>query len=133
MERRAFGAAGSRVVVEEFMIGQEISWFVLSNGGDVMTLATAEDHKAVFDGDRGPNTGGMGCYSPVAVFDEALEKRVMETIVRPTLAALAGRGCPVSRRPLCGPHADGAGPESRRVQLPLRRSRVSGAHGAGAG
>jgi phosphoribosylamine---glycine ligase len=94
MERRAFGAAGARVVVEEFMIGQEISWFVLSNGGDVMALAAAEDHKAVFDGDRGPNTGGMGCYSPVAVFDEALEKRVMETIVRPTLAALAGEGAP---------------------------------------
>jgi phosphoribosylamine--glycine ligase len=94
MERRAFGAAGARVVVEEFMIGQEVSFFVLSNGGDVMTLAAAEDHKAVFDGDRGPNTGGMGCYSPVAVFDEALEKRVLETIVRPTLAALAGEGAP---------------------------------------
>ena len=94
MQRRAFGAAGARVVVEEFMIGQEISWFVLSNGGDVMALAAAEDHKAVFDGDRGPNTGGMGCYSPVAGFDEALEKRVMETIVRPTLAALAGEGAP---------------------------------------
>jgi phosphoribosylamine---glycine ligase len=94
MERRAFGAAGARVVVEEFMVGQEISFFALSNGVDVVPLAAAEDHKAVFDGDRGPNTGGMGCYSPVAVFDEALEKRVMETIVRPTLAALAGEGAP---------------------------------------
>jgi len=94
MERRAFGAAGARVVVEEFMVGQEVSFFVLSNGGDVMALAAAEDHKAIFDGDRGPNTGGMGCYSPVAVFDEALEKRVMETIVRPTLAALAREGAP---------------------------------------
>jgi phosphoribosylamine--glycine ligase len=94
MERRAFGAAGARVVVEEFMIGQEVSFFVLSNGSDVTTLAAAEDHKAVFDGDRGPNTGGMGCYSPVAVFDEALEKRVLETIVRPTLAALAREGAP---------------------------------------
>jgi phosphoribosylamine--glycine ligase len=92
MEQRAFGAAGARVVVEEFMIGQEVSFFALSNGGDVMGLAAAEDHKTVFDGDRGPNTGGMGCYSPVAAFDEALEKRVMETIVRPTLAALAGEG-----------------------------------------
>ncbi len=92
MEQRAFGAAGARVVVEEFMVGQEVSFFVLSNGHDVMPLAAAEDHKAVFDGDRGPNTGGMGCYSPVAVFDEALEKRVMETIVRPTLAALAREG-----------------------------------------
>jgi len=94
LERRAFGAAGARVVVEEFMVGQEVSFFVLSNGGDVMALAAAEDHKAIFDGDRGPNTGGMGCYSPVAEFDEALEKRVMETIVRPTLAALAREGAP---------------------------------------
>src|SRR5690349_20097907 len=94
MERRAFGAAGACVVVEEFMVGQEISFFALANGVDVLPLAAAEDHKAVFDGDRGPNTGGMGCYSPVAVFDEALEKRVMETIVRPTLAALAREGAP---------------------------------------
>jgi phosphoribosylamine--glycine ligase len=92
MERRAFGAAGTRVVVEEFMVGQEISFFALANGADVVPLAAAEDHKAVFDGDRGPNTGGMGCYSPVPVFDESLEKRVMETIVRPTLAALAAEG-----------------------------------------
>ena len=94
MEQRAFGTAGARVVVEEFMTGQEVSFFVLSNGSDVMALAAAEDHKAVFDGDRGPNTGGMGCYSPVLAFDEALEKRVMETIVRPTLAALAREGAP---------------------------------------
>ena len=94
MERRAFGAAGARVVVEEFMTGQEVSFFVLSNGADVMALAAAEDHKTVFDGDRGPNTGGMGCYSPVAAFDAALEKQVMETIVRPTLAALAAEGAP---------------------------------------
>jgi len=94
MERKAFGAAGARVVVEEFMLGQEVSFFALSNGGDAIPLAAAEDHKAIFDGDRGPNTGGMGCYSPVAAFDEALEKRVMETIVRPTLAALAREGAP---------------------------------------
>ena len=94
MEQRAFGAAGARVVVEEFMTGQEVSFFVLSNGGDVLALAAAEDHKTVFDGDRGPNTGGMGCYSPVTTFDEAIEKRVMETIVRPTLVALAREGAP---------------------------------------
>jgi len=94
MERRTFGAAGARVVVEEFMVGQEVSFFALANGSDVLPLAAAEDHKAVFDGDRGPNTGGMGCYSPVAAFDEALEKRVMETIVRPTLTALADEGAP---------------------------------------
>jgi len=94
MERRAFGGAGARVVVEEFMVGREVSFFALANGDDAVPLAAAEDHKTVFDGDRGPNTGGMGCYSPVAAFDEAIEKRVMETIVRPTLAALAGEGAP---------------------------------------
>jgi phosphoribosylamine---glycine ligase len=92
MERRAFGASGARVVVEEFMVGQEVSFFVLANGHDALPLAAAEDHKTVFDGDLGPNTGGMGCYSPVAAFDDALEKRVMETIVRPTLAGLAREG-----------------------------------------
>jgi phosphoribosylamine---glycine ligase len=94
IETKAFGAAGARVVVEEFLSGEEVSFFALSNGMDAISLAAAEDHKAVFDGDRGPNTGGMGAYSPVAAFDEALEKRVMETIVRPTLAALAREGAP---------------------------------------
>ena len=94
MERRAFGLSGARVVVEEFMVGQEVSFFVLANGIDALPLAAAEDHKTVFDGDRGPNTGGMGCYSPVASFDDGVEKRVMETIVRPTLAALAREGAP---------------------------------------
>jgi phosphoribosylamine---glycine ligase len=94
MERRAFGPSGARVVVEEFMVGQEVSFFALANGDDALPLAAAEDHKAVSDGDRGPNTGGMGCYSPVAVFDDVLEKRVMETIVRPTLTALAREGAP---------------------------------------
>jgi phosphoribosylamine--glycine ligase len=94
MERRAFGLSGARVVVEEFMVGQEVSFFVLANGSDALPLAAAEDHKTVFDGDRGPNTGGMGCYSPVASFDEGVEKQVMETIVRPTLAALTREGAP---------------------------------------
>ena len=94
MERRGFGAAGARVVVEELMIGDEVSFFVLSNGHDAIALAAAQDHKTIFDGDRGPNTGGMGACSPVGVFDEPLEKRVMETIVRPTLAALASEGAP---------------------------------------
>src|SRR5262249_37099715 len=94
MERRAFGLSGARVVVEEFMVGQEVSFFVLANGSDALPLAAAEDHKTVFDRDQGPNTGGMGCYSPVASFDEGVEKRVMETIVQPTLAALAREGAP---------------------------------------
>jgi phosphoribosylamine--glycine ligase len=94
MERRVFGPSGGRVVVEEFMAGREVSFFVLANGNDAMPLAAAEDHKTIFDGDRGPNTGGMGCYSPVPAFDDAFEKRVMDTIVRPTLSALAREGAP---------------------------------------
>ena len=94
MERATFGAAGATVVVEEFLWGEEVSFFALANGDDVLPLAAARDHKTVLDGDQGPNTGGMGAYSPVASFDAAMEHRVMETIVRPTIAALAKEGAP---------------------------------------
>ena len=94
MERAAFGAAGATVVVEEFLSGEEVSFFALANGADALPLAAARDHKTVFDGDQGPNTGGMGAYSPVASFDAAMERRVMDTIVRPTIAALAKDGAP---------------------------------------
>ena len=94
MERAAFGAAGATVVVEEFLSGEEVSFFALANGADALPLAFAQDHKTVFDGDQGPNTGGMGAYSPVASFDAAMERRVMDTIVRPTIAALAKEGAP---------------------------------------
>ena len=94
MERAAFGAAGATVVVEEFLSGEEVSFFALANGADALPLAAAQDHKTVFDGDQGPNTGGMGAYSPVASFDAAMERRVMDTIVRPTIAALAKDGAP---------------------------------------
>jgi phosphoribosylamine--glycine ligase len=94
MERAEFGAAGRTVVVEEFLHGDEVSFFVLVSGTDVTPLAAAEDHKTVFDGDRGPNTGGMGAFSPVAGFDAAIEARVMDTIVRPVSAALAAEGAP---------------------------------------
>ena len=94
MERRAFGAAGATVVIEEMLVGEEVSFFALANGTDAVALAAAQDHKTVFDDDRGPNTGGMGAYSPVPGFDAAAEKRVMETIVRPTVAALARAGRP---------------------------------------
>ena len=94
MEVKAFGAAGTTVVIEEFLTGEEVSFFAFSNGDDALPLAAAQDHKTVFDGDRGPNTGGMGAYSPVASFDAAMERRVMETIVRPAIAALAKEGAP---------------------------------------
>jgi len=94
MEERVFGTAGLTVVVEEFLRGDEISFFALANGADAVALGVAQDHKRVFDGDRGPNTGGMGAYSPVPGFDAALERRVMDTIVRPTITALAREGAP---------------------------------------
>ena len=94
LERREFGAAGARVVVEEFMRGEEASFFVLAGAGGVRPLAAAQDHKTVFDGDRGANTGGMGAFTPVAAVDRAMQGRVMREIVEPTLAALAAEDAP---------------------------------------
>jgi phosphoribosylamine--glycine ligase len=96
LERREFGGAGGTIVLEEFLVGDEVSFFALVNGRSATALAAAQDHKAVFDGDRGPNTGGMGAFSPVAVFDAAMQARVMATIVRPTIAALADEGAAYS-------------------------------------
>ena len=94
IERRAFGQAGATVVVEEFMRGEEASFFVLAGVGGAFPLAAAQDHKTAFDGDRGPNTGGMGAFSPVAAVDGALQARIMREIVEPTLSALAADGAP---------------------------------------
>jgi phosphoribosylamine---glycine ligase len=94
LEARAFGDAGLTVVVEEFLVGEEASFFALSDGATVLPLTAAQDHKTVLDGDRGPNTGGMGAYSPAPVMDAAMQERVMATIVRPTIAAMADEGAP---------------------------------------
>src|SRR5271154_392628 len=94
MERRRFGAAGSRIIVEEFLTGQEVSFFALCDGENAIPLGTFQDHKAIFDGDRGPNTGGMGAYSPVPQFGPELDARVMREVVTPTLAAMNARGIP---------------------------------------
>ena len=90
----AFGSAGSEVVIEEFLDGEEASFFALSDGKTALALATAQDHKRAFDGDRGPNTGGMGAYSPAPIMTEALSARVMEEIVWPTVRAMSARGTP---------------------------------------
>ena len=90
----AFGAAGAEVVIEEFMEGEEASFFVLCDGENVLPIGTAQDHKRVGEGDTGPNTGGMGAYSPAPVLDEALQARVLAEIVRPTIAEMARRGMP---------------------------------------
>jgi len=93
-EERAFGASGLTIVIEEFLEGEEASFFALADGGAVVPLAGAQDHKTVFDGDRGPNTGGMGAYSPAPVLDLAMQERVMAEIVRPVIAAMAKEGAP---------------------------------------
>ncbi len=90
----AFGAAGTEVVIEEFMAGEEASFFVLCDGTDALPIGTAQDHKRVGEGDTGPNTGGMGAYSPAPVLDRAMQERVMAEIIRPTLAEMARRGTP---------------------------------------
>lgn len=89
-----FGAAGARVVIEEFMDGEEGSLFALCDGRRAVLFGGAQDHKRVFDGDMGPNTGGMGAYSPAPVFDEALVVAAERDIVQPTLVAMAAEGAP---------------------------------------
>ncbi len=90
----AYGDAGAEVVIEAFLDGEEASFFVLSDGENVLPLATAQDHKRAFDGDEGPNTGGMGAYSPAPVLTDALIEETLERIVRPTIAEMARRGTP---------------------------------------
>jgi phosphoribosylamine--glycine ligase len=88
------GAAGASVVIEDFLEGEEASFFVLSDGTTALPLATAQDHKRAHDGDTGPNTGGMGAYSPAPAMTPALVERTMAEIVAPTLAAMRARGAP---------------------------------------
>ncbi|MBZ0325494.1 MAG: phosphoribosylamine--glycine ligase, partial [Alphaproteobacteria bacterium] len=94
MSDRKFGDAGDEVVVEEFLTGEELSFFALVDGRTALPLASAQDHKAVGDGDTGPNTGGMGAYSPAPVMTDALAEEIMTRIVRPTVAGMAAEGYP---------------------------------------
>ena len=89
-----FGAAGAEVVIEEFMEGEEASFFVLCDGETVLPIGTAQDHKRVGEGDTGPNTGGMGAYSPAPVMTDAVTQKALDEIVRPTMAEMARRGAP---------------------------------------
>jgi len=90
----AFGGAGAEVVIEEFMEGEEASFFVLCDGEDALPIGTAQDHKRVGEGDTGPNTGGMGAYSPAPIMNDAVVEKTMAEIVRPTLAEMVKRGTP---------------------------------------
>ena len=90
----SFGEAGAEVVIEEFLDGEEASFFALCDGETAIPLATAQDHKRAFDGDKGPNTGGMGAYSPAPIIDAAMSARVMAEIIEPTMRAMTAMGAP---------------------------------------
>ncbi|MCV2882576.1 phosphoribosylamine--glycine ligase [Actibacterium sp. XHP0104] len=89
-----FGAAGAEVVIEEFMEGEEASFFILSDGKNILPVGTAQDHKRVGDGDTGPNTGGMGAYSPAPIMDASVTQKALDEIVQPTVDEMARRGTP---------------------------------------
>ena len=90
----SFGDAGHSVVIEEFMDGEELSYFALSDGKTILPLTSAQDHKRAFDGDQGPNTGGMGAYSPAHMMNAELEEKIIHTIIEPTVKAMADEGAP---------------------------------------
>ncbi|MGI9292455.1 MAG: phosphoribosylamine--glycine ligase, partial [Pseudomonadales bacterium] len=92
LEGNAFGEAGHRVVIEEFMQGEEASFIVMVDGKNILPLASSQDHKARDEGDRGPNTGGMGAYSPAPVVTDAVHQHIMRDIIQPTVAGLAAEG-----------------------------------------
>jgi phosphoribosylamine--glycine ligase len=106
-----YGAAGATVVIEEFMEGPEVSVFALCDGKNALFLGAAQDHKRAFDGDRGPNTGGMGAIAPPPGFTHATQDLVMESIIRPTLAEMAARGAPFVGILFAGLMMTAAGPK----------------------
>jgi phosphoribosylamine--glycine ligase len=91
---QSLGASGARVVIEEFLEGEEASYIVIADGKHALPMATSQDHKRIFDGDAGPNTGGMGAYSPAPVVTPAVERRILDEVIAPTLAGMAADGAP---------------------------------------
>lgn len=111
MTERQFGDAGTELVVEEFLQGEELSFFALCDGTHAIPLASAQDHKQVGDGDTGPNTGGMGAYSPAPVATPEIERRIMTEIVQPTVAGMAAEGRPFKGVMFAGIMVTGSGPK----------------------
>jgi len=99
---RTFGDAGSRVVLEELLTGPEVSFFVVANGDQYVPLLSAQDHKRIFDDDQGPNTGGMGAFSPSPLMNDALQSQIEKTIVQPVLKGMAAEGNPFRGFLYCG-------------------------------
>ncbi|MDY6972970.1 MAG: phosphoribosylamine--glycine ligase [Thermodesulfobacteriota bacterium] len=93
LSEKAFGKAGNRIVIEEFLTGEEASFIVMVDGEHILPLATSQDHKARDEGDTGPNTGGMGAYSPAPVVTEVVSQRIMKEVIEPTVEGMAAEGC----------------------------------------
>jgi len=94
LKKRAFGDSGNKVVVEECLVGEEASFLAFTDGKTVLPLPSSQDHKAIFDQDKGPNTGGMGAYSPAPIVDKYLHDKIMKEVMVPTVQAMAAEGCP---------------------------------------
>jgi phosphoribosylamine--glycine ligase len=102
MRQRTLGSAGERVVLEETLVGEEVSFIVLTDGRAILPMVPTQDHKAVFDNDQGPNTGGMGAYSEDSILDESLRAEIIRNIVAPTLVGMAAEGAPYQGFLYCG-------------------------------
>jgi len=111
MKDREFGSAGDQVVIEELLTGEEASFLVFTDGKTIVSLPTSQDHKAVYDGDEGPNTGGMGAYSPAPVVTPKLHEEIMDRIMRPTVEGLAAEGYPYQGVLYAGLMIGEAGPQ----------------------
>ena len=150
LEANAFGDAGARVVIEEFLDGEEASFIVMVDGETVLPMATSQDHKRVGEGDTGPNTGGMGAYSPAPVVTDEVHSRIMERVILPTVQGMAAEGHPYTGFLYAGLMIDAAGnpkvieyncrfgdPETQpimlRLQSDLAELCLAGARGALAG
>ncbi len=123
-----FGA--TQVLIEEFLVGEELSMLALCDGSNVVPLAPAQDYKRIFDGDLGPNTGGMGSYSPVPGIDREEVARTVAAVHEPIVDLMAERGIPFHGVLYAGPDADRRRPQGARVQLPLRRPGDAGSAAA---
>jgi phosphoribosylamine---glycine ligase len=111
MIRKVFGDSGNEVVIEECLVGEEASFFALCDGTTAVPFAAAQDHKAVYDGDKGPNTGGMGAYSPAPVVDDAMQDRIMREIVQPSMDAMRKAGTPFTGVLFAGLMINAEGPK----------------------
>jgi len=111
LRQRSLGSAGERVVLEEALVGEELSFIVLTDGRAILPLVPTQDHKAVFDNDQGPNTGGMGAYSEDSILDEPLRAEIIRTVVAPTLVGMAVEGAPYQGFLYCGLMLTAEGPK----------------------